>query len=294
MIIKYIAGPLIGAVIGYCTNFIAVKMLFYPKKEKYLFGHRLPFTPGAIPKGKSRLAKSVGEAVGNNLITSSDIENKLMSDEICGKVADMITDELSVTLDDVFGGLSELTGKDAESSKESVSENIAKYISGAISQVDISGIIVERATSVIREKLNNPMIQMFLTDELLKSVLTPISTEIQTYIAQNGEELIAPYVKQKLDDSGDKSITDVLEIVGLDETLLKKAIVILYRKAVSECLGKLIGFVDLGGIVEEKINAMSSDELEMLVMSVMKKEMNTIVNLGALIGFVLGLLNIFI
>ncbi|MCI7350886.1 MAG: hypothetical protein MSH60_09065 [Ruminococcus sp.] len=29
-------------------------------------------------------------------------------------------------------------------------------------------------------------------------------------------------------------------------------------------------------------------------MSVMKKEFNTIINLGALIGFVLGLLNIFI
>lgn len=52
MIIKYIAGPVIGAVIGYFTNFIAVKMLFHPKKEIKVFGHKLPFTPGAIPKGK--------------------------------------------------------------------------------------------------------------------------------------------------------------------------------------------------------------------------------------------------
>ena len=32
MILNYIAGPLIGAAIGYCTNYIAVKMLFYPRK----------------------------------------------------------------------------------------------------------------------------------------------------------------------------------------------------------------------------------------------------------------------
>ena len=44
----------------------------------------------------------------------------------------------------------------------------------------------------------------------------------------------------------------------------------------------------------DTVNAMSADELEALVMSVMKKELNTIVNLGALIGFILGLLNIFI
>ena len=33
MILEKLAGPLIGAVIGYCTNYIAVKMLFYPKKK---------------------------------------------------------------------------------------------------------------------------------------------------------------------------------------------------------------------------------------------------------------------
>ena len=31
MLLEKLAGPLIGAVIGYCTNYIAVKMLFYPK-----------------------------------------------------------------------------------------------------------------------------------------------------------------------------------------------------------------------------------------------------------------------
>ena len=54
-IITYLLPPLIGAVIGYFTNLIAVKMLFYPHKAVYLFGHQLPLTPGAIPKGKARL-----------------------------------------------------------------------------------------------------------------------------------------------------------------------------------------------------------------------------------------------
>lgn len=39
-VLHYIAGPLLGAVIGYCTNWIAVKMLFKPLEPiKVLAGH---------------------------------------------------------------------------------------------------------------------------------------------------------------------------------------------------------------------------------------------------------------
>lgn len=294
MIIKYIAGPVIGAVIGYFTNFIAVKMLFHPKKEIKLVGHTLPFTPGAIPKGKSRLAKSVGDAVGNNLITQADIESRLLSDELADKIADMILDKLSVSINDLFSGSQDMTEEEIESRKKAVSTNIARYIAEAISQVDISGVLVEKTPEIIKAKLNNPMIEMFLTDELLQAVLSPVGAEIQAYIAENGEEFIAPYIEQKLSDSGEMPLADIIEGFGIDRDTLKKAFIALYKKAVSGCAENLMSLLDLSGIVEEKINAMSADELEALVMSVMKKELNTIVNLGALIGFILGLLNIFI
>ena len=293
MIIKYIAGPVIGAVIGYFTNFIAVKMLFHPKKEIKVFGHKLPFTPGAIPKGKSRLAKSVGDAVGNNLITQADIESRLLSDELADKIADMILDKLSVSINDLFSGSQDMTEEEIESRKKAVSTNIARYIAEAISQVDISGVLVEKTPEIIKAKLNNPMIEMFLTDELLQAVLSPVGAEIQAYIAENGEEFIAPYIEQKLSDSGEMPLADIIEGFGIDRDTLKKAFIALYKKAVSGCAENLMSLLDLSGIVEEKINAMSADELEALVMSVMKKELNTIVNLGALIGFILGLLNIF-
>ena len=294
MIIKYIAGPVIGAVIGYFTNFIAVKMLFHPKKEIKVFGHKLPFTPGAIPKGKSRLAKSVGDAVGNNLITQADIESKLLSDELADKIADMILDKLSVSINDLFSGSQDMTEEEIESRKKAVSTNIARYIAEAISQVDISGVLVEKTPEIIKAKLNNPMIQMFMTDELLQVVLEPVGTEIQTYIGEHGEEYIAPYVSEKFSSAGEKPLADILDSFGMDRDQLKQAVMSLYKNAVSGCAEKLMTWLDLGSIVEEKINGMSSDELEALVMSVMKKEFNMIINLGALIGFVLGLLNIFI
>ena len=57
MDLTIIAGPLIGAVIGYFTNYLAVKMLFRPRREIKIGSKTLPFTPGVIPKGKPRLAR---------------------------------------------------------------------------------------------------------------------------------------------------------------------------------------------------------------------------------------------
>ena len=52
--------------------------------------------------------------------------------------------------------------------------------------------------------------------------------------------------------------------------------------------------IDVAKVVEDKINAMSVEELEKGVLTVMKTELRMIVNLGALIGLVIGSINIFI
>ena len=61
-----------------------------------------------------------------------------------------------------------------------------------------------------------------------------------------------------------------------------------------ENIDKLLSHFDVSAIVQEKVEAMDVEELEGLVLSVMKKELDVIVNLGALIGVVIGILNIFI
>ena len=53
MDLTIIAGPLIGAVIGYFTNYLAVKMLFRPRREIKIGSKTLPFTPGVIPERKA-------------------------------------------------------------------------------------------------------------------------------------------------------------------------------------------------------------------------------------------------
>ncbi len=53
MLLQQLSGPVIGAIIGYCTNYIAVKMLFYPRKEIYVCGHKLPLHRERFQKEKT-------------------------------------------------------------------------------------------------------------------------------------------------------------------------------------------------------------------------------------------------
>ncbi|MCY8777977.1 DUF445 family protein [Bacillus spizizenii] len=70
----------IGAAIGAVTNHLAIQMLFRPYKAYYLFGKRVPFTPGLIPRRRDELAKQMGLMVVNHLLTAEGIKKRLVSD----------------------------------------------------------------------------------------------------------------------------------------------------------------------------------------------------------------------
>jgi uncharacterized membrane protein YheB (UPF0754 family) len=100
-----ILTPVTGALIGYITNWIAVKMLFRPYREKRLFGLRLPFTPGVIPKERLRLARAVGQVVEQSLLTPDVIMAAVTSSDAANRIAEKImarfrdSDESGETVD---------------------------------------------------------------------------------------------------------------------------------------------------------------------------------------------------
>ncbi|WP_084555114.1 DUF445 domain-containing protein [[Phormidium ambiguum] IAM M-71] len=71
----YISPPILGAIIGYFTNDIAIKMLFRPYKAKYIGKRRIPFTPGLIPANQERLAKRISDTIMGSLLTPEEIQN---------------------------------------------------------------------------------------------------------------------------------------------------------------------------------------------------------------------------
>ncbi len=64
-----------GAIIGYFTNDIAIKMLFRPYRAWYIGDRRLPFTPGLIPRNQERLAKRISDTIMGSLLTPEELQN---------------------------------------------------------------------------------------------------------------------------------------------------------------------------------------------------------------------------
>ena len=66
--------PVLGGVIGYFANDIAIKMLFRPYEAKYFLGQKVPFTPGLIPSNQARLAKKVSDVIMRSLLTPEELQ----------------------------------------------------------------------------------------------------------------------------------------------------------------------------------------------------------------------------
>lgn len=290
MILNTLSGPIIGAVIGYCTNYIAVKMLFYPRKEIRIWGHRLPFTPGAIPKGKPRLAKAIGNIVANTLLTEEDIKEKILSPEIENAVVEKMTDALSL---DIRSGMEKLlpAGTDYEGLKKRTADVLTEQVLEAVQRIDIGNTIAEEGKKAVKEKTKGTMLEMFLTDELLASFIQPMGEEIVKFIDENGKDYIEPEILSKIDSLEEKSVLELCDEMNVGRETVHQMMVSAYHTAAAAAAANMGGQFNIAKIIEDKITDMSVEELENMVLSVMKKELNTIVSLGALVGGLLGILN---
>ena len=76
-LLPIVLPPLLGAIIGYVTNALAIKMLFRPLTEKRILGIRIPLTPGIIPRQRSELARSIGRMVSTKLLTEEVVVLRL-------------------------------------------------------------------------------------------------------------------------------------------------------------------------------------------------------------------------
>lgn len=296
MVWKLIAVPVIGAIIGYATNWIAVKMLFRPHHEVRLWGIKLPFTPGVIPKGQGRLARAVGKAVEEQLLTKEVLSRVLLSEETKNKVKATVCDWIkrekhsTLTLEKAAVGLTseETVEHFLEEGKEQVTEAIAQKIT----EMNPGKMVADKVLEAAKEKLAESMFGMMLGGSMLEPIAQMVEERLNEYLEDNGKEYIGKIVDAEADKLKEYTVGEVLfmlEDKGID---IPQIVVNVYEKLVNEKLADVMKALNLSGIVEDRINAMEVAEVEELLLSIMKKELRAVVNLGALIGLVLGLINV--
>ena len=314
--LKIIIPILVGALIGYCTNYIAIKMLFRPRKPVFVFGKKLPFTPGVIPKNQPRIASAVGKAVGQNLFTNDDIFEKIKETvfDNDSSLKDYITEySLKKENENVAENKNEVSKNteyetedyeniieeaeyksDYDRLKDRVSDVITSKIINAFEKVDLNALVSQIAGKTLAEKVKGTMMEMFLNESTISTMSAPIGNALAEYIKNHGEEFIHPLVDAEVISFMENPINENLSELGLDTDILESVFEKIFDTVISKGGDIISEYIDIQKIVEDKINDMEVSELEDLVMQVMKNELQTIVNLGALIGAVIGVINIFV
>ena len=291
---SYILPPLVGAVIGYFTNYIAVKMLFRPRNPVYLFGRQLPLTPGAIPKGKARLAKSAGKIVQDELFTREDISGRLLTEEVEKPLIDRVMTILDTNIRET-GAI--LTGSSEKYDKieNNLTELLSFKITDAIKRMDIPGTIHKEGRDMLMEHVaGSRILSLVVTENMVDRVMKAVSDKMEEFIDARGPEMVSEITTSRIHDLGDRTPLHVLEQAGYDPDFVKRKITDAYRESVVNAVNSALRRIDVAKVVEDKINSMSVEELEKGVLTVMKTELKLIVDLGALIGLVIGSINIFI
>jgi len=186
--------PLIGALIGWLTNYIAIKMLFHPREEWRLFFIRIQ---GVFPKRQNDFARKLGQIVSEELVSVEDLTAHLKE----------------------------------KATSEAVLNHIAMRLEEGI------------ATRLPRAF---PMLAMFMSSDMVE--------KIKSFL--------------------------MVQIGSLNEELIDRL------------SGELEEELDVHKIVEEKVAAFSSDKLEELLFSIMRREFKFVEMVGAVLGFLIGVVQV--
>lgn len=241
--LAYLAPPVLGAFIGYMTNYVAIKMLFRPLRPWKFLGLRVPMTPGVIPAKRHELAVNIGEMVGSHLLTSGDIGTAIANPSFQGELATLINSRLDDILHKDLGPITDIIPQRFSSYflatvkvlRWRFIDQLHQYLEGDEFSVTIAATLRERMDAFLQANLD----QAFPEESRahLYAFLEQTATTLLNH--PRLEEWLRDLVNSKLDDliTGGKAPADLIpdEVIAFICTRL--------QQEAPAILGKLAGVV---------------------------------------------------
>ena len=292
---------LISALIGYITNDIAIKMLFHPRKAYYIGKWRVPFTPGLIPKEKDRVAKSIGQVISTQLLNSEVVSETLTSEEMVTKVRGRLEGLVEenryneATVEDVLLRISRQEA--IEEAIESIKQETTELLYKKLVNIKFGENIARTALNKVKEKAQNSFFSLMsslIDDEVFDTMAAGVGELIDRMIDENAEETIGRVMDKEIDTIKDTRICDLIaeyeeKIPGWIDFLIEA-----YKTLVSNNIKSVLEGINLSKIVEDRVASFDVIQLENMIFGIMDRELKAIVYLGALLGFLMGFVNLFV
>lgn len=190
---------------GYAGAWLAVRMLFRPRKPVKLFGITI-FPQGMVPRHRERLATAIGKAVGEELVSQETIVEELFGKEFLRKkiqnVVDSYTDDLisqnypsliealpANVREPVLDAISTLQFKIAEHIEEVLqSEETIVTISSFVER-RVDEVLSQRVSEVVDEETFNKMLG-FLEERIRSIIKEPtLEQKVKDFISRRIDDL---------------------------------------------------------------------------------------------------------
>lgn len=294
---RAVVAPVVGGIIGYITNDLAIRMLFRPRKALYIGRFHIPFTPGLIPSQQGRIAQSIGGVVSGQLLNEETLRQTLLSEgtlEALRKKVAVFLRTLSKderTVCDLLRrpGIREKLDVSMDGIQQKLTDALSKKIVEAkLGYAVVDSVIGDRMDFITQNALFSRLIDGN-TQEIIRAKL---AEKVNDIIAEKAPDAAAAIVSHYRGEIMDARLCDLYARVQDREAQIIDSVVELYVTLLGGNLGRLLEAINIEQIVVDKINGLDAAQLEATIFGIMNRELRAIVYLGAQLGFLMGFINL--
>lgn len=292
MSIKWILAPLLGALIGFITNDLAIKMLFHPYRAKYIGSWHIPFTPGLIPAQMNQIAASLGNAVGSHLLNSETLKKEALSEPAQAKVRQLVEDFIrqqaaeESTLREIIGR--HLSEEEMRHYSEKLRLIMENNLIDRVKTASLGRVIARKVVQELRIKLRKSALGFLVDDNLLVSLEGTIASALESKIVEYAPDLIHSGLRKVEAEILDVPVCTLLDSFQEHIPAITDTVMRVYVKLVNEQMDSLLENIQINAIITRKIASFDPEEFERLAFGIIRKELNAIICLGGILGFVMG------
>lgn len=160
---------IIGGLIGWLTNIVAIKLLFRP-----LYPIEMPIIKfkiqGLIPKRKSEIANSIGIVVEEELLSIYEIIDKVIDEDEIDRIKFTLLKKINIIIDEKLPSLIPSTIKKmilnyvndfiAQEGDEAIKDLMDEIIDKAVEKVKISQIVEDKINTYDMKKIEEIIISI--------------------------------------------------------------------------------------------------------------------------------------
>jgi uncharacterized membrane protein YheB (UPF0754 family) len=211
---------------GYFAAWLAVRMLFRPHKPVKLWGITI-WPQGMIPRHRERLAQSIGNAVGNELLAQETVVDALFeTDFFRRKVADLIggyTDDLLNTsypslVEAIPAGVRAPVLDAISALQLRVADYIASVLRSEETAAAINSFIDRRVDELFARRLSEA-----IDDETYEQIVGFVEERFRRLVTERGfEQKVHDFISARIDDLANSQAT-LAEVFTPDTVALGKA-----------------------------------------------------------------------